>query len=151
MLYKHRALAEITEMLRTGNFFHKGILNVNCKDENLSDAYFGNKMALLLGDNLFSTAFKELSNLRNQEVTELMSSAHRDLAQCEFFGSSDQQNKPLPSKPNLNQEDVEIKDPFDATPYCTDGILGKANRFLIRCLKKYIGNFKIIQFESQVM
>lgn len=43
---------------------------------------------------------KNVSPYRNQDLVELISSAVRDLAESEFIGDRDEQNNPLPSKPN---------------------------------------------------
>lgn len=43
---------------------------------------------------------------RNQQLVELISSAVRDLAEAEFIGDRDEQNNPLPSKPQPQQSTI---------------------------------------------
>ncbi|KAK3932851.1 Decaprenyl-diphosphate synthase subunit 2 [Frankliniella fusca] len=104
VLYSQRALAEVTEMIRTSHLVHKGLVNIHPglvqEGAVLSDMTFGNKIALLSGDYLLSNCCVELAALRNQEITELMSSAVRDLTESEFVGQRDQQNHPIPSHPS---------------------------------------------------
>ncbi|XP_077286325.1 decaprenyl diphosphate synthase subunit 2 [Arctopsyche grandis] len=105
VLHSQRALAEVTEMIRTSHLVHKGLVNLNVQDSsstsgsNLGDMTFGNKIALLSGDYLLGNSCAELAGLRNQELVELMSSAVRDLTEAEFIGDRDEQNNPLPCKP----------------------------------------------------
>lgn len=106
VLHSQRALAEVTEMIRTSHLVHKALVNVepgmHPEASVLNDMTFGNKIALLSGDYLLSNTCAELANLRNQDIVELMSSAIRDLAEAEFIGRRDAQNNPLPS---LSPED----------------------------------------------
>lgn len=101
VLYSQRALAEVTEMIRTSHLVHKGLVNIYPghfqEPGELNDMTFGNKIALLSGDYLLSTSCAELAALRNQDVVKLMSSAVRDQAVSEFLGKRDKQNNPLPS------------------------------------------------------
>ncbi|KAG6463021.1 hypothetical protein O3G_MSEX013605, partial [Manduca sexta] len=108
VLHSQRALAEVTEMIRTSHLVHKGLVNMNARRtaDEPDDMMFGNKIALLSGDYLLANSCTELANLRNQELVELMSSAVRDLAEAEFLGERDEQNNPLPSRP-LAKEDRE--------------------------------------------
>ncbi|XP_053602106.1 all trans-polyprenyl-diphosphate synthase PDSS2 [Plodia interpunctella] len=104
VLHSQRALAEVTEMIRTSHLVHKGLVNMNARQQTTiagepDDMMFGNKIALLSGDYLLANSCSELANLRNQELVELMSSAVRDLAEAEFLGERDEQNNPLPSRP----------------------------------------------------
>lgn len=103
VLHSQRALAEVTEMIRTSHLVHKGLVNIHPglvqEAAALNDMTFGNKIALLSGDYLLSNCCVELAALRNQEITELMSSAVRDLTESEFVGQRDQQNNPLPTHP----------------------------------------------------
>ncbi|XP_041976594.1 all trans-polyprenyl-diphosphate synthase PDSS2 [Aricia agestis] len=99
VLHSQRALAEVTEMIRTSHLVHKGLVNMNCAALANDDTVFGNKIALLSGDYLLANSCTELANMRNQELVELMSSAVRDLAESEFLGERDEQNNPLPSRP----------------------------------------------------
>ncbi|KAK9498966.1 hypothetical protein O3M35_003497 [Rhynocoris fuscipes] len=101
VLYSQRALAEVTEMIRTSHLVHKGLVNIYAEqyqdERELNDMSFGNKIALLSGDYLLCTSCAELAALRNSEIVDLMSSAVRDQAVSEFLGQRDKQNNPLPS------------------------------------------------------
>lgn len=99
VLHSQRALAEVTEMIRTSHLVHKGLVNLQDFTEDSSDMMFGNKIALLSGDYLLGNSCAELAGLRNQELNLLMSSAVRDLAEAEFVGPRDKQNNPLPARP----------------------------------------------------
>lgn len=105
VLHSQRALAEVTEMIRTSHLVHKGMVNLqpSIVMENSGDMMFGNKIALLSGDYLLSNSCSELAGLRNQELNELMSSALIDLTEAEFIGPRDKQNNPLPAKPKLEK------------------------------------------------
>ncbi|XP_063233341.1 all trans-polyprenyl-diphosphate synthase PDSS2 [Bacillus rossius redtenbacheri] len=101
VLHSQRALAEVTEMIRTSHLVHKGLVNIYPglypEPAVLNDMTFGNKIALLSGDYLLANSCMELASLRNQDLVELMSSAVRDLTEGEFVGRRDKQNNPLPS------------------------------------------------------
>lgn len=99
ILHSQRALAEVTEMIRTSNKLHKALLNYDMSLESIGSMNFGNKIALLSGDYLLSTSFHELACLKNHDLNELMSSALKDLVECDFIGPRDEQNRPLPVKP----------------------------------------------------
>ncbi|XP_055606987.1 all trans-polyprenyl-diphosphate synthase PDSS2-like [Uranotaenia lowii] len=117
VLHSQRALAEVTEMIRSSQLIHNGIINLQSMDNagnNLSgdsDMIFGNKIALLGGDYLLAHASKQIATLRNQDLNMLMTSAYRDLAESAFIGDTDDQNIPLPSKPTTP--------PGTSTPECT--------------------------------
>lgn len=125
VLYSQRALAEVTEMIRTSNLLHKSLMSISDGDaENFLEVNFGNKIALLSGDYLLSRSFHELACLRNQSLNELMSSALRDLAEVEFIGLHDKHDVPLPSRPLLQEKPVEIKDEFSTKPYNAKSAVG---------------------------
>ena len=73
MFYSQRALAEVTEMIRTSHLVHKGLVNIYpglySETSVLNDMTFGNKIALLSGDYLLGNACAELAGLRNQSVS----------------------------------------------------------------------------------
>lgn len=74
MYFSQRALAEITEMIRTSNLIHRGLVNINVDTESmdsteLNNITFGNKIALLCGDYLLSTSCTEIAALKNQDVS----------------------------------------------------------------------------------
>ncbi|KAK4879531.1 hypothetical protein RN001_007677 [Aquatica leii] len=124
VLHSQRALAEVTEMIRTSAMIHKNIANIAVDEKNnLLELSFGNKIALLSGDHLLSKSFHELACLRAPHLNELMSSALRDLAEAEFLGLHDSYDVPLPSKP-IDTETIEIVDDFGTKPYHTSDILG---------------------------
>ena len=70
--FSQRALAEVTEMIRTSHLVHKGLVNIYSghypEPTELNDVTFGNKIALLSGDYLLGNSCAELANLRNQDV-----------------------------------------------------------------------------------
>lgn len=70
-----RALAEVTEMIRTSHLVHKGLVNIYPEmypePAVLNDMTFGNKIALLSGDYLLGNSCTELAALRNQDVSHL--------------------------------------------------------------------------------
>lgn len=108
VLYTQRALAEITEMIRTSNIIHRGLVNLqqstgNIQKQEFDDMMFGNKIALLSGDYLLCNSCSELANLKNPYLTELISAALRDQCEAEFVGPRDEQNNPLPARPNTEK------------------------------------------------
>ncbi|XP_059052426.1 all trans-polyprenyl-diphosphate synthase PDSS2 [Achroia grisella] len=132
VLHSQRALAEVTEMIRTSHLVHKGLVNMNVARQfarDPDDMMFGNKIALLGGDYLLANCCSELANLRNQELVELMSSAVRDLAEAEFLGDRDEQNNPLPSRP-LSEEQSDAVTEWDCIvePLPMTGVLGSLPR-----------------------
>ncbi|CAK1604542.1 unnamed protein product [Parnassius mnemosyne] len=132
VLHSQRALAEVTEMIRTSHLVHKGLVNMNAPKigpGDPDDMMFGNKIALLGGDYLLANSCSELANLRNQELVELMSSAVRDLAEAEFLGERDEQNNPLPSRP-LPEEQREAASEWECVlqPLPMNGVRGCARR-----------------------
>ncbi|KAM3959293.1 all trans-polyprenyl-diphosphate synthase PDSS2 [Aphomia sociella] len=111
-----RILAELTEMIRTGHFVHRGLLNLSKEERsNVSDTnIFANKIAILIGDYLLVTANGMLARLKNQDLSYLISTALRDLSEGEFFGERDSQNMPLPGKPRVKES--------DQFPICSDSL-----------------------------
>lgn len=130
ILHSQRALAEVTEMIRTSNKLHKALLNYDISLENINDLHFGNKIALLSGDYLLSSSFHELACLKNHDLNELMSSALKDLVECDFIGPRDEQNHPLPAKPLPVEErkDVTVPTEYGVAPLQIDMkcVLGNA-------------------------
>lgn len=138
VLQGQRMMAEIIEMIRTGHLVHKGLINFSAKEysENTANLNFGNKIALLTGDYLLVTANGMLSKLRNQHLSEIVSSALRDLSDGEFVGDRDPQNMPIPSKP-VGQTDVitEIKNDLK-----TREIIGYGRKFEALDVADCVGN-----------
>ncbi|CAG9560726.1 unnamed protein product [Danaus chrysippus] len=131
VLHSQRALAEVTEMIRTSHLVHKGLVNMNTRlgPGEPDDMMFGNKIALLSGDYLLANSCTELANLRNQELVELMSSAVRDLAEAEFLGERDEQNNPLPSRPlPLHQREEASEWDCILSPLPMSGVSGCMGR-----------------------
>ncbi|XP_034833825.1 all trans-polyprenyl-diphosphate synthase PDSS2-like [Maniola hyperantus] len=107
VLHSQRALAEIVEMKRTGHLIHKTMANLQDKEKHgdkFKDLLYGNKIVLLTGDYLLATCLQHLGGLRNNEVTELISTGLRDLVEGDFFGDHDDDNNSLPSKPKASNE-----------------------------------------------
>lgn len=123
VLHSQRALAEVTEMIRTSSLIHQGMVNLQTLDRSGnelsadSEMIFGNKIALLGGDYLLGNACLQLAELRNQDLIGLISSAVRDLAESNFIGDRDDENIALPSDPTLkiSLTDPKPLDDFDNT------------------------------------
>lgn len=77
---------------------------------------------------MLSSSYHELACLKNQQLNELMSSALRDLTECEFIGECDQQNNPLPCRPQEVAVDMEnlTKAEFGTDPINGEKALGNA-------------------------
>ncbi|CAH1117403.1 unnamed protein product [Phaedon cochleariae] len=128
VLHSQRALAEVTEMIRTSHLVHKGLVNMQpcVKVEAPGDMIAGNKIALLSGDYLLSNSCVELANLKNQDLVELMSSAVRDLAEAEFVEPRDIQNAPLPARPRTDGKGYEQFVDCTLEPLVVSEALGNA-------------------------
>lgn len=121
-------LAELTEMIRTGHYIHRGLLNIPPEErEGNNDSLFANKIAILIGDYLLVTANGMLARLRNQDLSYLISTALRDLSEGEFFGPRDEQNMPLPSISNHNKPD-DFRICCDTKPLEVKDVLGSPVR-----------------------
>ncbi|CAO1417801.1 unnamed protein product [Diamesa hyperborea] len=133
ILNTQRTIAEITEILRMGNLVHQGVINLQILSNagndlsSDSDMIFGNKIAVLGGDYLLGSANLQISSLRNQNISELISTAIRDLADSSFIGDHDDQNIPLPSDPALYTTNYNSKPNVDETdnrlPFKIDGFM----------------------------
>ena len=70
ILNTQRTIAEITEILRLGNFVHQGVINLQILSNagndlsSDSDMMYGNKIAVLGGDFLLGSANLQISSLR---------------------------------------------------------------------------------------
>lgn len=130
VLHSQRALAEITEMIRTSHLVHRGLVNLqpNQKEyeNDLNDMLFGNKIALLSGDYLLSNSCAELASLRNQELVELISAALRDQCESEFVGPRDEQNLPLPARPTQEKREIATIGDCTVQPLVVVDALGNA-------------------------
>ncbi|XP_011506232.1 PREDICTED: decaprenyl-diphosphate synthase subunit 2 [Ceratosolen solmsi marchali] len=130
VLHSQRALAEVTEMIRTSHLVHKGLVNIQPglypEPSELNDMTFGNKIALLSGDYLLGNSAAELAALRNQDLVELMSSAVRDLAEAEFIGRRDSQNNPLPSVPPADRTNYAVTEWTLRNVLSAGALLGKS-------------------------
>ncbi|XP_012261257.1 all trans-polyprenyl-diphosphate synthase PDSS2 [Athalia rosae] len=130
VLHSQRALAEVTEMIRTSHLVHKGLVNIQPgvypEASEMNDMTFGNKIALLSGDYLLGNSCAELAALRNQDLVELMSSAVRDLAEAEFVGRRDNQNNPLPSIPPLDRTGYAVAEWTLRNVLSAGALLGKS-------------------------
>ncbi|KAL6267580.1 hypothetical protein P5V15_000654 [Pogonomyrmex californicus] len=130
VLHSQRALAEITEMIRTSNLIHRGLVNINVdgsmESSELNNMTFGNKIALLCGDYLLSNTCTELAALKNQDLVFLMSCAVRDLCQVEFVARRDHQNFPIPSVPSKDCIDYALKEWTLLNVYGAGSLLGKS-------------------------
>lgn len=71
MFCSQRQLAEITEMIHTANLVHRGVINLDSlkeSDGSYKDMEFGNKIAVLSGDFLLTSAVTGLADLNNTTV-----------------------------------------------------------------------------------
>lgn len=127
---QQRILAELTEMIRTGHYTHRGLLNVPLeqRDNNTDTAMFANKVAVLIGDYLLVTANGMLAKLKNQELSYLISTALRDMSEGEFFGDRDNQNMPLPGVPLRLDTIEDFKICSDTSPLDVSECLGSPVR-----------------------
>lgn len=126
VLHSQRALAEITEMIRTSYVIHKSLVNLQPETRNDSDILFGNKISLLGGDYLLSTSCLELANLKNQVLVELIAAALRDQSEAEFVGPRDEQNCPLPCKPRSSKKQTSALGDMGVKPLEVEDALGDA-------------------------
>ncbi|XP_072929664.1 all trans-polyprenyl-diphosphate synthase PDSS2-like [Epargyreus clarus] len=126
---KQRMLAELTEMIRTGHYIHRGLLNIPLEERGkaMETSIFANKIAILIGDYLLVTANGMLARIKNQDLSYLISTALRDLSEGEFFGQRDCQNIPLPGKPIKRDRDM-FKITSDTVPLDVKDILGSPIR-----------------------
>lgn len=118
VLHSQRSLAEITEMIRVSHSIHQSIVNIDPSLETpdsvraMMDA---NKIALLFGDYLLTTANSEIAKLRNQAVGRLISTALRDLCDSSFIGDRDEQENPLPADPRAPKSNANVPKDFTQT------------------------------------
>ncbi|KAJ2938527.1 hypothetical protein O0L34_g13023 [Tuta absoluta] len=128
VIEQQRILAELTEMIRTGHYIHRGLLNIPIeeRDTNTDTDMFANKIAILIGDYLLVTANGMLARLKNQDLSYLISTALRDMSEGEFFGERDKQNMPLPGKPNSNNSEFVIN--CDTLPLSVSDALGSPTK-----------------------
>lgn len=83
---RHRRLAEITEMIHTASLVHDDVVDESEVRRGIPTVHssFGNRIAVLAGDFLFSQASWYLANLDNLEVVKLLSEVIMDLAEGEI-------------------------------------------------------------------
>lgn len=77
---KQKALAEITELIHVAFLVHRGIVNRSTVEQPVKDVIFGNRLAVLGGDFMLSTACVALAKLENTHVVQLISGAIRDMS-----------------------------------------------------------------------
>lgn len=77
---KQKALAEITELIHVAFLVHRGIVNRSTVQHSVKDVVFGNRLAVLGGDFMLSSACVALAKLENTRVVELISGAIRDMS-----------------------------------------------------------------------
>jgi len=107
---KQRKLAEIVEMINTGQAIHQSIVNlpVNIASEPDDDIRsvllqleYGNKISILGGDYLLANASTGLAALRIPKIVEIVSIAIAEFTQAEFLGQRDPQGRVVPSRDQL--------------------------------------------------
>ncbi|XP_045198178.2 all trans-polyprenyl-diphosphate synthase PDSS2-like [Mercenaria mercenaria] len=93
-----RQLAEITEMIHTAKLVHQGVINLDTLQESngsYKDMEFGNKIAVLSGDFLLTSASTGLAELNNTLVVEMISKAIGDMMSAEFTKLRDRNGQML--------------------------------------------------------
>jgi len=115
---KQRKLAEIVEMINTGQAIHQSVVNlpVNIASEPDEDIRsillqleYGNKISILGGDYLLANASTGLASLRIPKVVEIVSIAIAEFTQAEFLGLQDPQGRVIPSSDQLDIESWETR------------------------------------------
>ena len=84
--FKHRRLAEITEMIHTASLVHDDVLDESEVRRGIPTVHasFSNRVAVLAGDYLFAQSSWYLANLDNLTVVKLLSEVIMDLAEGEI-------------------------------------------------------------------
>ncbi len=84
--FKHRRLAEITEMIHTASLVHDDVLDESDVRRGIPTVHtsFSNRVAVLAGDYLFAQSSWYLANLDNLMVVKLLSEVIMDLAEGEI-------------------------------------------------------------------
>jgi all-trans-nonaprenyl-diphosphate synthase len=84
--FKHRRLAEITEMIHTASLVHDDVLDESDMRRGIPTVHtsFSNRVAVLAGDYLFAQSSWYLANLDNLAVVKLLSEVIMDLAEGEI-------------------------------------------------------------------
>ena len=84
--FKHRRLAEITEMIHTASLVHDDVLDESDVRRGIPTVHtsFSNRVAVLAGDFLFAQSSWYLANLDNLAVVKLLSEVIMDLAEGEI-------------------------------------------------------------------
>lgn len=78
-------LAKIVEMVHISIFIHKQIRNVQFNTLNTADIHLSNKISVLHGDFLWAKAWKELSDMGDIEVIDMMVSVLVNLSEGQFL------------------------------------------------------------------
>ncbi len=83
--FKHRRLAEITEMIHTASLVHDDVVDGASTRRGVPTVHsrFNHRVAVLAGDFLFAQSSWHLANLDNLEVVKLLSRVIMDLAEGE--------------------------------------------------------------------
>ena len=84
--FRHRRLAEITEMIHTASLVHDDVVDEAATRRGVETVHsrFDSRVAVLAGDFLFAQASWHLANLENLEVVKLLSRVIMDLADGEI-------------------------------------------------------------------
>jgi len=118
IMEKQRKLAEIVEMINTGQAIHQSVVNlpVNIASEPDEDVRsillqleYGNKISILGGDYLLANASTGLASLRIPKIVEIVSIAIAEFTQAEFLGLQDPQGRVIPSSDQLSIESWETR------------------------------------------
>lgn len=76
-------LAKVVEMIHLATNSHKEILNVNTKDETI-EQHLSNKTSILFGDFFWAKAWKDLGDLNNMDVINIMTAVTVNMSQGQF-------------------------------------------------------------------
>ncbi|CRK88986.1 CLUMA_CG002558, isoform A, partial [Clunio marinus] len=130
---KQKTLANVIQLIHIGSLVHqKGIVDLHAT-ENFGndlpedhDLIMGNKMALLAGDFLLANAQIKVTQMRNDALLLLISSAIRDIIDSNFIGNYDGNCNPLPFKPGQTPVIINTKFLREWEPIRVEGKSGNA-------------------------
>lgn len=118
ILPRQRRLAEIVEIIHTSSLLHDDVIDLadSRRGRPSGNIAFTNKMSILAGDFLLARASVALSRLRNNEVTELMSTAIANLVEGEFMQLKNTVWQPKVSEIESAGEVKQIPEPTGRVP-----------------------------------
>ncbi|XP_055591040.1 all trans-polyprenyl-diphosphate synthase PDSS2-like [Uranotaenia lowii] len=105
VLDSQRIMAKVVVKMLIQYHLHQAVVNLQPLQNAGNDLetenalVVGNKIAVLAGDLMLAQAFRNLSDLRNPEIQELIALACRDMIESHFLGRRDKAKNPLPVSP----------------------------------------------------